>query len=164
MKRILGASFFVGALALSWTLAGCGNNQEQTATPVGNAPTTGTGANATDNTTSMPTTGATLGTQQLAGSFAVMLMTEPKEPKVGDARFQVKVTQSGKPVTNAAVKLDLSMPAMNMGGPGVTLKHSGGGVYTGTTDLNMGGAYEAKVTVSAGGRASGATYNFTASQ
>lgn len=164
MKHLFGASLFVGTLALGWTLAGCGNNQEQTATPIGNTPTNSTATNAADAPTSTPETGAALGTPQEAGPFQVTLSLKPAQPKVGDARFTAKVTRDGQPVTNGTVKLDTSMPTMNMGDPDTALKHTRGGVYEGTLNLSMGGYWEAKVIISAGGATGTATYGFTAMQ
>ncbi len=55
------------------------------------------------------------------------------------------------------------MPTMQMVGPDVTLKPAGE-EYEGTANLSMGGAWQAKATVTAGGDTGTAVYNFDAPQ
>lgn len=147
MQRILGITLLLGALALTGPLAGCRGRTEPAATPPPGAP---------------PVAGASIGTPQPAGPFEVTLSTETP-PKMGDTRFEATVTRNGQPVTDATVNLDLSMPSMQMAGPDVTLKPSGND-YEGTANLSMGGEWQAKTTVSAGGETGTAIYNFNASQ
>jgi hypothetical protein len=149
MKRFLGIPLLFGALALTWALAGCRPGTEQTAAPL----PSGTGA---------AVAGAALGTEQAAGPFKVTLSTE-NPPKMGEARFQAKVTRNGQPVSDATVALSLSMPSMQMAGLDVTLK-PGGDDYEGTANLSMGGDWQAKTTVTAGAETGTAIYNFNVSQ
>jgi hypothetical protein len=149
MKRIFGALLLIGVLALTWTLTGCRGGTEQTATQ----PSAGTGA---------ATTGAALGMEQPAGPFQATLSTETP-PKMGETRFVAKVTRNGQPITDATVKVSLSMPSMNMAGPVVTLKPSGS-QYEGPANLSMGGAWQAVTTVTAGSDTGTATYQFNAGQ
>lgn len=149
MKRFLGMSLLFGALALTWALAGCRPGTEQTTAP----PPAGTGA---------AVAGAALGTEQTAGPFMVTLSTE-NPPKAGETQFEATVTRNGQPVTDATVNVNLSMPSMQMAGPEVTLKPAGDH-YEGTANLSMGGDWQAKTTVSAGGETGTAIYDFNASQ
>lgn len=153
---------FVGALTLTCTMAGCGNNTEPTATT--QAPPVSGNMDNTAPTNSVAVSGATPGTATAAGPFEVTLALDAPEPKVGDAQFKATVTRDGKPVTDATVKLELSMPQMNMGGPSATLAHTKNGVYAGTANLSMGGAYSAQVNVSASGASGNAVYGFRAIQ
>ena len=156
MKSTFGMALTVGALALTWALAGCGGGTDQTAT----APSPSTGTPAAPTTTA---TAGSLGAEQTAGPFQVALTTEPAAPKVGDTRFRAQVTRDGQPVKDATVTVSLSMPSMNMGGPETTLT-AAGGHYEGTANLGMGGEYQAKATVTAGGDTGTAVYRFSASQ
>ncbi len=163
MKLFWKLPLLAGALALTYTLAGCGNNAEPTATTEA-PPMSG-------NMDNMPMTnsvevakGATPGTPTMAGPFEVTLSLDAPEPKVGDTQFKATITRDGKPVTDATVKLELSMPQMKMGGPSATLAHTENGVYTGTANLGMGGGYSAKVNVSADGATGDAVYEFRAVQ
>jgi hypothetical protein len=151
MKPLVIASVLIGTVALVGMLAGCNRTEETT--PAATPPAAGTTA----------TQGVALGTEQTAGPFQVTLSTEPAAPKAGDTRFTARVTRDGKTVTGATVKVDLSMPSMNMGGPSVTLKPRGDH-YEGTAKLGMGGAWQAKTTVSAGSDTGTAVYEFTAGQ
>jgi nitrogen fixation protein FixH len=151
MRRILGILLLLWALALTWLVAGCRPGAEQTTTspPGGGAPAVA---------------GAALGTEQAAGPFQVTLSTDPAAPKVGETRFQAKVSRSGQPVSGATVRVSLSMPSMNMAGPEVTLKPAGAGEYEGTANLGMAGDWQAKTTVSAGADTGAAIYQLTAGQ
>ncbi len=148
-----------GALSLALLLvplvAGCGAPPE-TATPPG-------GGSSGPAQAGRPVAGAALGSEEAAGPFRVTLTTEPAEPKVGTATLKAAVTREGKPVKDATVRVSLSMPTMSMGGPEVTLEPAGSG-YQGTADLSMGGDFEAKVTVTAGGDTGTTTYHFVAMQ
>lgn len=145
----------LGALALVWVLSGCGGSQQ----------TTGTPTTAPPNEAGQPVSavGASIGSEQAAGPFQVTLSTEPSAPKVGETRFTARVTKGGQPVKDATIAISLSMPAMKMEGPEVTLK-AASDRYEGTANLAMGGDYEAKTTVSAGGDSGTALFQFTASQ
>jgi nitrogen fixation protein FixH len=149
MRRTVMVLLFFGALAGS--LAGCNGNQPAPTPP---AQPSGGGS---------PPAGAALGTEQAAGPFQVTLSTDPDTPKAGNTKFEAKVTKGGQPVKDATVNLSLSMPSMSMMGPEVTLKPAGD-EYEGAANLSMGGEWEAKVTVSAGGETGTAVYRFSASQ
>ena len=164
----------LGGLALTFVLAGCGNKTEPaspTAPPMkgdmDNATTSNaaTPAAATATSTSGGTAlGIAPGTATQAGPFEINLTLDAPEPRVGDAPFKVTVTRDGKPVEDATVKLDMTMPQMKMDGPKTTLAHAAGGVYAGKANLSMGGAYSTKVEVSAGADRGAATYDFRAVQ
>ena len=154
MKTMLAVGLTVGALSLTWALAGCGgSDQSTTPPPAPPAPAAPSAA----------VTGAALGTEAAAGPFQVALTTEPAAPKVGDTRFHSRVTKDGQPVKDATVTVSLSMPSMNMGGPETTLTPAGDH-FEGTANLGMGGEYQAKTTVTAGGDTGTAVYRFSASQ
>ncbi len=162
MNSFLKFPLLVGALALTSVLAGCGNNTEPVATTEA-PPMSGNMDNIATANAATPT-GAAPGTPAMAGPFEVTLSLDAPEPKVGDTPFKVTVTRNGKPVEDATVKLALTMPQMNMGGPNATLAHTQGGVYAGTANLGMGGAYSTVVEVSAGADKGEATYDFRAVQ
>ena len=157
MKNFIKLPLLVGALALTSVLAGCGNNAEQ-AHPTDTTMT----LNAAKNAATPPGTAPGMATK--AGPFEVTLALDAPEPKVGDTPFKVTVTRDGKPVEDASVKLDLTMPQMKMDGPKATLAHTKGGVYAGKANLSMGGAYRARVEVSEGADKGEATYEFRAVQ
>ena len=165
MKTFSKIPLAITTLALIWTLAGCGGNTEPETSPVAmsdnSAPMADDMKMATDTSAK---NGATLGIEEKAGPFQVTLTTVPVAPKVGDAKFGVTVMRDGKPVTDATMKLNLTMPSMNMGGPSVTLQHKAAGVYEGSAKLGMGGAYQGEVVVNAGGDTGTALYDFSASQ
>ena len=156
MRQIAKPFLVLGALLLVWPLAGCGGNNQAPSVPPAGTDTGPGGAPAAS--------AAALGTEQTAGPFQVTLATEPTEPKAGETRFEATVSRNGEPVTNATVNLELSMPSMKMMGPEVTLDHTEGGEYAGTAKLTMGGEWQAKTAVSAGGETGTAVYEFTASQ
>lgn len=158
MKNILKLPLLVGALALTTALSGCGKDAEQTLP----AATTTTDNMAMSNAATPPYTAP--GTATTAGPFEVTLSLDAPNPKVGDTPFKVTVTRDGKPVEDATVKLDLTMPQMKMGGPSATLAHTRGGVYAGQANLGMGGAYSTKVEISAGADKGQAIYEFRAVQ
>lgn len=92
--------------------------------------------------------GGGLGGEQSAGPFKVTLSTSPNPPAAGRTDLIVKVTKDGTPVQGAIVKIDSSMPGMNMPGPSFDLQPSGDS-YTGTLNM-MAGEWEVKVSVSSG--------------
>ncbi|MBI3911028.1 MAG: FixH family protein [Armatimonadetes bacterium] len=151
MKRSVGVLLFLGAGVLVWLIAGCAPEQNQTETPPASV-----GA--------PKQAGAGLGTPQPAGVFQVTLSTEPSAPKMGEMRFRAHVSRDGQPVSDAQLNLSLSMTSMKMIGPEVTLEPAGDGEYEATANLSMGGGWEAKVTITAGGETGTAVYHFTVSQ
>ena len=162
MTSFLKLPLLAGALALTSTLSGCGNNAEPTAST--EAPAMSGNMDNMATTNAATPTGVTPGTATQAGPFEVTLALDAPEPKVGDTSFKVTVTRDGKPVEDATVKLALTMPQMNMGGPDAMLPHTQGGVYAGKANLSMGGAYSTTVEVSAGADKGEATYDFRAVQ
>ena len=76
----------------------------------------------------------------------------PRQPRQLDpVRFQVQVTDSkAKPVSGAAVTVQLAMPAMDMGRNAMALREAGTGTYTGTGRFTMPGGWEAAVTADKG--------------
>jgi hypothetical protein len=67
-----------------------------------------------------------------AEGLSVILDITPKPLKVmRDLTFLVTVTDRGKPVTDASVQIDLTMPGMFMGKNVVRLSHRADGVYEG---------------------------------
>ena len=108
--------------------------------------------------------GSQLGSESTDGQFAVVLSADKPDLKVGKATFTATVTFKGEPAEDAKVSLNLSMPTMNMNGPALVLKHSGGGRFSGETDLTMGGDWLAKVDVAKEGQRYEAIYRFVALQ
>jgi hypothetical protein len=147
----LALSVLLGAVVLTVTVIGCRPAAEPTTAP----PPGARGPAAV---------GASLGTTQAAGPFQVTLSTDPAAPKVGETRFAAQVTRNGQPVSDARVKVSLSMPSMSMAGPEVTLKAAGAGTYEATANLGMGGDWQAKTTVSAGEETGTAVHQFAAGQ
>lgn len=66
------------------------------------------------------------------GDLALTLAIAPQPVRLmTEQDFTVTVAAAGQPVTDAAVQVDLAMPDMYMGDNRVTLRHAGGGRYTG---------------------------------
>ena len=91
-----------------------------------------------------------------APHVAITFRSEPEEPKVGDATFIVTLGEQGQPVSDAAVTVDLLMPAMpSMNMPAMhaeaTLVATGGGVYRGTAPILMAGRWQITVTATRAG-------------
>ncbi|MGI8923327.1 MAG: FixH family protein [Fimbriimonadales bacterium] len=107
---------------------------------------------------------ASLGTAKSNEHFTVTLTAVPSELRVGKARFIAKLLHHGQPTDAAKVKLSLSQPAMNMGGPEVELQHAKDGIYEGALDLSMGGDWQAKVSMEQEGHPGEAIYDFVVSQ
>lgn len=105
--------------------------------------------------------GGGLGAEQSAGPFKVTLSTTPNPPVAGMTQLAVRVTRSGSPVSGASVKVDSSMPSMNMPGPSLDLVASGDS-YGATLNL-MAGEWKFVVTVTEGADSGSATYTFEAS-
>jgi len=101
-----------------------------------------------------------LGSQKIAGPYAVVLMTPQGELTPGNAPFMAHVTKGGKDIDNAKVNLDLTMPSMNMDGQHVELKHTAGDAYEGTAAV-MAIPYEAKVDVEGPDGKGTADFQFT---
>lgn len=152
-QTIIGLSVIAAVLAL----AGCGpttKEEPSAATPPASPPAT---------TTQAPK-GAALGTEEQNDHFSITLTAEPAELKVGKVKFLAKVMHHGQPTDAATVKLSLSMPTMNMGGPDVELKATKDGMYEGEAELSMGGDWQGKVTVEQEGHPGEAVYGFVVMQ
>lgn len=149
----------MAALAIVFLAWGCGAAKQNTAPPT-TEPATSAGA---PKAPEAPT-GASLGSEIANEHFAITLTAEPAELKVGKAKFVAKVLHHGQPTGDATVKISLSMPAMNMGGPEIALKHMSNGVYEGEADLSMGGDWQAKVSVEQEGHPGEAVYDFVVMQ
>lgn len=66
------------------------------------------------------------------GDLALTLAIAPQPVRLmTEQDFTVTVAAAGQPVTDATVQVDLAMPDMYMGDNRVTLRHAGGGRYTG---------------------------------
>ncbi|MBF0321062.1 MAG: FixH family protein [Nitrospirae bacterium] len=88
--------------------------------------------------------------QKKAGDYTVQLKLDKASPIVGDNAATIEVADSaGKPVTDAKVKVDYSMPAM----PGMpAMNYSAdatqyGGVYNAVMNLSMAGSWNIDVKV-----------------
>ena len=149
----------VSALVVALIAWGCGDSKPDAPQATADQ-TTSTSAPKVSDVSSV----ASLGTEKANEHFAITLTAEPSEPKVGKAKFIAKVLHHGQPTDSANVKLSLSMPSMNMGGPEITLKHASNGMYEGEADLSMGGDWQAKVTVDQEGHPGEAVYNFVVMQ
>ncbi len=108
----------------------------------------GTLATPTTGTIATTASGPFLQTQQ-AGNYAITLNVTPA--KFGANTFTVTIKErNGAPVSNAIVVLTTIMLDMDMGEESVVLKPVGAsspGVYTGQTDLTMGGHWKLLVKV-----------------
>jgi hypothetical protein len=135
----------LAGLTLMLTLSGCGP-KPQPAPPSSNAPV------ADPNATP-------LGKSNAAGPFQVTLSATQQPVKVGDVRFAADVERDGVPVTDAKVKITLSMPAMGMPGPSADLKPENGR-YVGQVQAGMAGDWQAEVAVASSGAAGKAAFVF----
>jgi len=102
-----------------------------------------------------------------AQEMQIKLSTEPDPARVGDNTVRVKVTDSkGSPVTEASVRVKISMPAMGSMPPmssEAQLSHQGNGEYSGTLNISMAWTWQTVVTVERGGKLLGsARFNITA--
>lgn len=156
MKRNT-STIAVTAIALTVLAWGCGDAKQENAPPATDRP-------AASSEASEAAKGARLGVEKADEHFAIALTAEPAEPTVGKAKFIAKVLHHGEPTKDATVKVSLSMPSMNMGGPEITLKHTADGVYQGEADLSMGGDWQAKVSVEQEGHTGEAIYDFVVMQ
>jgi hypothetical protein len=88
--------------------------------------------------------------------LTITFASEPDPLKAGDNALQVTVTgPDGMPVTDAAVTLVFSMPAMpSMNMPAMrsdaALQPDGGGRYSGTGELSMAGTWNVALSVTRG--------------
>jgi Cu(I)/Ag(I) efflux system membrane fusion protein len=86
----------------------------------------------------------------LALALSVTLATDPNPPSEGANTLKITVTDAGKPVDGANVKLLASMPAMGsmprMEAPGAVTPR-GHGLYEAAFNLSMGGTWELTLAV-----------------
>jgi membrane fusion protein, copper/silver efflux system len=92
-----------------------------------------------------------------ASSLEVAFRPRTDPPRAGANTFEVVVTESGRPVTDARVAATLSMPAMpSMNMPAMrsdtTFAHIGGGTYRGDGPIGMAGRWDVTVNVERPGR------------
>jgi uncharacterized GH25 family protein len=95
--------------------------------------------------------------QKKAGDYDVKVSIDRNPPIVGDNNVTIEVKdKAGKPVTDAKVKVDYSMPPMP-GMPPMNYKTDAalkGDVYKTTLGLSMGGSWNITVRISRGGKTS----------
>jgi RND family efflux transporter MFP subunit len=87
----------------------------------------------------------------LSQAIAVELRTDPDPPRTGPTPFEVSLASAGTPVTDASVRVVISMPAMPaMNMPAMradrALAHVGGGIYRATIDIGMSGRWDVAIT------------------
>ncbi len=84
--------------------------------------------------------------------WRIRFLLTPKSPRQLDpALLRVQVTDSrNKPVSGAAVTVELAMPAMDMGRNDVQLHETPPGTYTGTGRFTMPGDWDAAVSAGRG--------------
>ena len=92
-----------------------------------------------------------------AAPLDIAFRSLPDPPQTGDNTFEVAVKDAlGRPVTDAAVTVDLFMPAMPaMGMPDMRsaakLAHGANGVYRGVGQVFMAGRWEVTISATRGG-------------
>jgi nitrogen fixation protein FixH len=100
-----------------------------------------------------------------AGDFDVVVTFDRNPPVVGGNNVTVAIRDSvGKPVTDAKVRVDYSMPAMP-GMPAMNYKSEAalnGEVYTAPMDLSMSGAWNVAVKILREGKVSTVKFNVDA--
>jgi hypothetical protein len=90
--------------------------------------------------------------ESTSGDWTLEFTTTPSPPAAGENTLMVRVRQpGGSPVTDATVKVVLSMPAMpSMNMPAMrtesTLQHTSAGQYRGDVRLSMGGTWNVTIT------------------
>lgn len=100
-----------------------------------------------------------------SGALSVVFDISPKPLKVmRELTFTVTVKDQGKPVTDASILINLSMPGMFMGKNIVRLAHRADGVYDGTGVIircpSGGKIWQASVAIERGGKKTIANYVF----
>jgi len=103
--------------------------------------------------------------QKKAGEYNVIVRMDKNPPVAGDNNVTIEITDaSGKPVTDAKVALECSMPPM----PGMP-PHSGhtaaelkGNKYTATMELVMRGSWNIAVKITRGGKTSSLKFSVDA--
>ena len=94
--------------------------------------------------------------QVAVAQVQITLRTEPEPAKVGDNTVRVRVVDAGgTPVTDASVRVKISMPAMGSMAPmrsEAILSHQQDGEYAGRLNIPMAWTWQAVVTVERGGQ------------
>lgn len=153
-------NFSVLLVAVSLAFAACAPNPE----PAAQAPEAGAMPKSLLPEPDAPAV-AELGQRVEGQHFGVTLTLDPAEPKAGEATFTAKIDHHGEPAAGAKASVELEMPEMGHGAPGVELAESGGGAYQGQGKLPMAGVYEATVVIDAGGgHAEQAKFRFEAKE
>ena len=147
------ATHFAIAMTVSaCILGGCVGKEESVTLPPPN------------QTSTAATKGSALGTEVQGEHYAIKLVADPAEPKVGKVKFTANVMHHGQPTDGAKVNLETTMPAMGHDGPKTELKSAGGGEYSGELDLGMAGEFSATVSVDQEGHTGEAQFSFVVKQ
>jgi Cu(I)/Ag(I) efflux system membrane fusion protein len=85
--------------------------------------------------------------EQTVGDLTLSLATDPEPPKKGENRLRLTVLAKGAPVTDAKVTLNYTMTMPGMEIESIDAKQTGSGVYEGTADLAMRGAWEVEAII-----------------
>ncbi|RJQ41218.1 MAG: copper resistance protein [Nitrospiraceae bacterium] len=100
-----------------------------------------------------------------AGDYDVTVKIDKNPPVVGDNNITIDIKDaSGKNVTNAAVRVEYSMPAMP-GMPAMNYKTDTelkGKEYKGKMNLSMSGAWNIAVKITSGGKTTTVKFNVDA--
>lgn len=100
-----------------------------------------------------------------AGDYDVTVKIDKNPPVVGDNNITIDIKDaSGKNVTNAAVRVEYSMPAMP-GMPAMSYKTDTdlkGNEYKGKMNLSMSGAWNIAVKITSGGKTTTVKFNVDA--
>jgi hypothetical protein len=102
---------------------------------------------------------------QKKGDYAINIKMDKNPPVIGINTLEVTVMDiAGKPVTDASVRVNYSMPPM----PGMapmnynTTAKPGGGKYTARLNISMAGPWNIAVRVSKGGNTAAVRFNVDA--
>lgn len=103
--------------------------------------------------------------KQKAGDYNVAVRLDKNPPVAGDNSMEIEVRDAaGKPVTDAKLKVDYTMPAM----PGMpAMNYKADAVLTGSTygaklNLSMSGSWNVAVKITRGGKTSAVKFNIDA--
>lgn len=105
-----------------------------------------------------PGAGAAASMNVPQGQTTLDYSSNPSPPRMGSNTFRVKLTGAdGTPITGAQVTVTFFMPAMPAMGMAAmrtvtTLSDKGGGLYEGTGDVDMGGAWQVTVLATKAGQ------------
>ncbi len=88
--------------------------------------------------------------EQTVGDLTLSLATDPEPPQKGENRLRLTVLSKGAPVTDAKVTLNYTMAMPGMEIESIDAKHGEKGVYEGTADFAMRGAWEIEAVIARG--------------